>query len=260
MSIECERWQWRELFASKHGPEDFATRAVLFALSLHMNADGGNAFPSQLLIAERSGLSERAVRTHLANAAKAGWLKIEKRHQKGRAWLVLYYTATIPDELVEHCTNKPWEDDPEWRAPASGAGSQGKRKRPRPANGAGTQHAKTRETGEEEDRRPAPDARVPADDDTTTGISRRDDRHDDRHQVPTNLNPNSSLNSSRNSPIEGAALSRSTTVVGNGVKKAELTGQDRLNAARKLAGASGMETAIKQYRLTEAEIEQVRGP
>jgi len=225
-----------------------------------MNAEGGNAFPSQLLIAERTALSERAVRNHLAIAEKLGWLQIEKRHQKGRAWLVHYYTATIPDELVEHCTTKPWEEDPEWRPPASGAGSQRKRKRSRPANGAGTQHPETTETGEGEDRRPASDARVPANNDTTTGISRRDDRHDDRHQVPTNLNPNSSLNSLRNSPIEGAALPRSTTVVGNGSKKAELTGQDRLNAARKLADASGMETAIKQYRLTDAEVEQVRGP
>jgi hypothetical protein len=178
-SVECERWQWRELIASEHGPADPSTRLVLFVLSLHMNENGENAFPAQKLIAQRAGLSERSVRTHINLAADAGWLRIYQKPQKGKAWFVHEYQATIPDRLAELCKARPWEDDPNWKRPENSAGRKTEPKlTQRAANGAG---------------RPAILAPRPANDDTTGGNL----RHDARQGLPTN----SSLNSSMNSPI-----------------------------------------------------------
>ena len=85
MALECDRWEWRDLFASEHGPPDPSTRLVLFVLSLHMNQNGENAFPAQQLIATRTGLSERSVRTHLDHAVRGGWLRISKKARRGQA-------------------------------------------------------------------------------------------------------------------------------------------------------------------------------
>ncbi len=119
MALECERWQWRELIASENGPSDPSTRLVLLVLSLHMNQVGENAFPAQELIAKRAGLSVRSVRTHLNLAADAEWLRIYQKAQKGKAWFVHEYMATIPDRLAGLRTSKPWVDDPKWERPAN---------------------------------------------------------------------------------------------------------------------------------------------
>ena len=142
MAIEIERWQWRELFASEHGPADAGTRLVLFVIALHMNENGENAFPSQALVATRTGLSERSVRRHLAHAEKTGWLQRFERRRPGRAYFVSQYVATIPDHLAPLCSDKPWEIDPSWRRPANLAGCDGETvdksppKAEHPANGA----------------------------------------------------------------------------------------------------------------------------
>jgi hypothetical protein len=181
-ALECERWQWRELIASENGPSDPSTRLVLFVLSLHMNQRGENAFPAQKLIAIRAGLSERSVRTHLNLAADAGWLRICKKAQKGQAWFVHEYVATIPDRLAELRTSKPWEDDPTWERPANPAGRRkGRKSGLRAANGA---------------ERPAILAERPANDDTTGGNL----RHDARQGLPTNSSLKSSLNLRINHP------------------------------------------------------------
>jgi Helix-turn-helix domain len=183
VAIECERWQWRELFASEHGPVDPSTRLVLFVLALHMNPQGENAFPSQETIAKRTGLSARSVRTHLDRAAKAGWLRIYRKARKGQAWFVSQYVATIPEKLTGLCTSKPWEHDPSWRRAANSAG----RPRSVPSD---YQH-------------PANGAERAAIDDTTPGKICRDARK----ELPTN----SPSNSSSNTSCEGAVASYNTT-------------------------------------------------
>jgi hypothetical protein len=210
VAIECERWQWRELLASEEGPEDPSTRLVLFVLALHMNQQGLNAFPSQETIAKRSGLSARAVRTHLRRAEKAHWLKIYQKPRKGQAWFVHEYVACIPDNLIELCTSKPWEEDPNWQRAEDSSGRRDEavdkppQKPQHPANGAGHPaiHAQRAANGSE---------RAAIDDRTGGNL-----RHDARNRLPTNSSSNSSLNSSSNSPIntpvEGAVASDRTAL------------------------------------------------
>jgi hypothetical protein len=180
VALEIERWQWRELIASEHGPADPSTRLVLFVIALHMNQRGDNAFPSQATIARRTALSERSVRTHLARAAKAGWIQISQKRRAGQAYFVNQYVATIPDKLAGLCASKPWEDDRTWRRPEEFAGRSESR---HPANGA--QRA----------------AKFSA----TPGNPFRDTRQ--------NLPTNTPMNPPMNTPIERAALSRNTPLI-----------------------------------------------
>jgi len=173
VALECERWQWRELIASEHGPANPSTRLVLLVLALHMNQDGANAFPSQQLIATRSGLSVRSVRTHLALAAAAQWVRIYQKRRSGQNWFIHEYVATIPDELADRCKSKPWEDDPTSQRAENSAGRS-----------------------DSEQRHPANSARRAAIDDTTSGNL----RHNARQPLPPNLKSNYSINSSGNVP------------------------------------------------------------
>lgn len=163
-------------------------------LALHMNQQGENAWPSQALLAQRTALSDRAVRQHLKKAEAAGWLRIYERRRPGQAWFVNEYVATIPDGLEELCTSKPWEEDPTWKRPERGAARQ----------------VTTVDNPEELEQRPErgaeraeSGARHPESDDTTPGTTFRDARHD----VPTNSSSNSSLNYPKNTSGEGALAS-----------------------------------------------------
>jgi hypothetical protein len=88
------RWRWA--VASHAGPPSPTTRLVLLALSLHMQDDGSGAFPSEATLASKTALSDRAVRTHLALAARDGWIGRKKPRAKGRAWANYHYWATMP--------------------------------------------------------------------------------------------------------------------------------------------------------------------
>jgi hypothetical protein len=194
------------MFASEQGPADSSTRLVLFVLALHMNQQGKNCFPSQALITKRTGLSERSVRTHLANAVREGWLKIHQKKRPGKqAWFVNEYVALIPADLVERCPPKPWDGDPDYQRAANSAGrSTGEPvktpKPPRhPANGA---------------ERAANGARRPA----TVAVTPGKFCRDARQGLPTNSSSNSSSNSPKNSSSERAAL-RAAPQSEDGLKK-----------------------------------------
>jgi Helix-turn-helix domain len=94
-----DRWSWCDLIASKYGPTDPSTRLVLLVISLHMNAQGESAWPSQEHVAERAALSVRSVREHLKRAERAGWISVMQRRQVGRAWFVSEYRPAIPAAL-----------------------------------------------------------------------------------------------------------------------------------------------------------------
>lgn len=174
--LECERWQWRELIASEHGPPHPSTRLVLLILSLHMNELGNRCFPSQELIVTRTGLSARSVRSHLKLGESMGWIEIYVKRRKGQAWFNHEYAAIIPPNLAQYCTSKPWERDPAWRRAANSAGRSAQSDS-HPANSA---------------ERPPTVAQRAANDDTTGGNLCRD------AQQP--LPPNSPSNTPRNSP------------------------------------------------------------
>lgn len=90
------RFRYRLAVCSKHGPPSPTRRHVLLVLSLHMDKDGGSCFPSERLLAEETGLSERSVGQHLEVAAREGWVC---RQQRGstKGWRQWHYLASIPD-------------------------------------------------------------------------------------------------------------------------------------------------------------------
>jgi hypothetical protein len=190
-SLECDKWEWLDLIASEYGPPDRSTRLVLFVLSLHMTQKGQSCFPSQELIAKRSGLSVRAVRDHLNRAEQGSWIGIYSKRRKGQAWFVHEYVASIPSHLAGLLKEKPWVADPLYRRPMESASSPDTRQDLPPveqhaANGAG---------------RPANNAERPANGAATPGNLRTDTRQD----LPTNFPSNSSENSLRNTFKERAA-------------------------------------------------------
>jgi hypothetical protein len=146
-------------------------------ISLHMNSQGKQAYLGQALIAQRAGLSERAVGKHVAVAKASGWLAIRKRHRPGQAWYGLEYSASVPEALAIHRKQKPWGNDSATERPAPGAGRNGER--------------------------PAPDDRRPAHGGSTTGT----DKHDDQHHVPTILGFNSGSELRNNTAEAQKALS-----------------------------------------------------
>jgi len=88
--------EWRDLVASKQGPKRSTTRHVLLTLSLHMQLDGSSCFPSVRLLAERTGLSERTVCTHLRAACEESWIRKIVKGKSGKGWRLHQYFPTIP--------------------------------------------------------------------------------------------------------------------------------------------------------------------
>lgn len=62
------------------------TRHVLLTLACHMNDAGESCYPSIHLLCAETGLSNRAVITHLHNSAELGWIKVRKQGLAGQAW------------------------------------------------------------------------------------------------------------------------------------------------------------------------------
>ena len=228
MALECERWVWLQAIASEHGPTDPTTRLVLMTLSLHMNQLGEQAFPSQRLLATRSGLSERSVRAHLQIAEREGWVQRFSKRPKGQGWALHEYGASVPDALQNVTKSPPWHAEPGFeRAEPVAAGDRGftpiNRERPAaPAAPSRVGHASSTRT------RPANDAGRPADgaegaatDDTTCGKPRPNVRND----VPLKSSSNPSVNPSMNPSGEGALASSHTAPTGeisrNSKRKAE---------------------------------------
>lgn len=179
-SFGCDKWEWIDLIASEHGPPDPSTRLVLFVLSLHMTQKGERCFPSQELIAKRSGLSVRAVRDHLNRAEEGSWIGIYRKRREGQAWFVNEYVASVPEQFGGLLKEKPWKIDTGYRRPAESASSPD-----------------TRQDLPRVEQHPANGAERPANGAATPGNLRTDTRQD----LPTN----SPSNSPRNTFKERAA-------------------------------------------------------
>lgn len=90
-------YSWRH--AILHADLQSTTKLVLLALSCHINDAGESCFPSTRRQAEETGLSERAVITHLKIAADAGWLKVAQHGFGGQKWRRHEYLPLIPDSI-----------------------------------------------------------------------------------------------------------------------------------------------------------------
>jgi hypothetical protein len=90
---------WRKAVLSEQGPSRSTTQHLLLALSVWMDLDGGNCFPSTALIARATRLSERSVCTHLERAEAEGWIRRRAARLPGKQWARMQYTPTIPEAL-----------------------------------------------------------------------------------------------------------------------------------------------------------------
>ena len=72
------------------------TRHVLLTRSCYVNDIGQSAYPSTVTLASDTGLSERAVITHLHMARETGWLKIAKHGFGGQKWAHNEYFPCSP--------------------------------------------------------------------------------------------------------------------------------------------------------------------
>ena len=98
----CFRDRWRDSVASTDGPSIATTRHVLLTLSLHMDTTGSQCFPSHRSLAERTGLSRRAVCAHLGLAVDLKWISRGRREgASGQGWRRNEYRATLPKVLTQ---------------------------------------------------------------------------------------------------------------------------------------------------------------
>lgn len=72
------------------------TKLVLLVLSTYMDDHGGGAFPNIKTIASDSGLSERAVCTHIEKAVDAGFIVVSKQKLAGKNWARNAYKISFP--------------------------------------------------------------------------------------------------------------------------------------------------------------------
>lgn len=102
-------WSWRHAITQSGLPA--TTRHVLLTLSCFMNDTGGDCYPTTRQIADATGLSERAVCTHIASAKEKGWLRVSVRN--GRQWKRHEYCADWPGRVTERRSVKPTENGPD---------------------------------------------------------------------------------------------------------------------------------------------------
>jgi len=88
-------FNWRSAFMSPGGPPS-TTRYVLLALSRYMETDGTGAFPAIATIAIDTGLSSRAIKTHLALAVELGWIERKHCRRMGQKWRNYEYRPRFP--------------------------------------------------------------------------------------------------------------------------------------------------------------------
>lgn len=87
-------FSWRQAILDSELPP--TTRHVLLTLACHMNDAGQSCYPSIELLCKETGLSNRAVITHLQNAAEAGWISVAKHGFAGQRWANNEYKMAWP--------------------------------------------------------------------------------------------------------------------------------------------------------------------
>lgn len=95
MSEASRAWTWRHAIIKSELPA--TTRHVLLTISCFMNEVGGGCYPTTKDLAAATGLSERAICTHIKAAAKAGWLVVSEHGFRGQKWKNHQYQAAWPE-------------------------------------------------------------------------------------------------------------------------------------------------------------------
>lgn len=92
-------WSWRHAVTKSDLPP--TTRHVLLTLSVFMDETGRGCYPSIDDLVAASGLSKRAVLTHLEKACAAGWVTRRQHGYRGQKWRRLEYEAGWPERDVD---------------------------------------------------------------------------------------------------------------------------------------------------------------
>lgn len=99
MACSFSFFSWRQaILQSDLAP---TTRHVLLTLACHMNDAGESCYPSVELLAKETGLSTRAVITHLNLAKESGWIEVDKHGFRGQKWNRNDYKMAWPESLFE---------------------------------------------------------------------------------------------------------------------------------------------------------------
>lgn len=93
--------QWRRAILATSGPRLALSRLVALALAQDMSSQTLETFVGAERLAAVTGLSERAVRTHLANLVAQGWLT-EKTASRGQQHWRKVRRAAFPDVAAVH--------------------------------------------------------------------------------------------------------------------------------------------------------------
>lgn len=187
---------WRTAITSSDLPS--TTRLVLLALSLYMNNEGQNAYPSQKRLAADCGLSDRSVRDQLARAESAGYLVKRKLKHPGSEHVFTTYVPLVPEPSGEP-GEEPCSEGAEGRSGSEG-GSGAEPHSGKAEGGSGIEEAGSNAEGG------SGRNVVPVGAEGGSGGGGTSFRLG-RNEVPTNYPINSSSNSSENSPVarEGVA-------------------------------------------------------
>ena len=89
-------WTWRHAITQSNLAP--TTRLVLLTISCFMNDTGDGCYPTTKQLSEATGLSERAVCTHIDMAKQAGWLSVSVHGFKGQKWKNHQYQAAWPED------------------------------------------------------------------------------------------------------------------------------------------------------------------
>jgi hypothetical protein len=121
--VPRNRHDYREAVLSVSGPSKSTARLVAIGLTMDMDAKSMETFVSAERLAERTGLSERAVRVALAALKTEGWIT-ERTQGRGRNFWLKVRTAAIPSTSGEAAFNAGSDPAPNAgsRHPAPNAG------------------------------------------------------------------------------------------------------------------------------------------
>ncbi len=89
-----EAWTWRHAILKSDLPP--TTRHVLLTLACHISDAGDACHPTVQQLTEETGLSKRAVLTHLKAAEAAGWISVGMHGFGGQKWARNEYRITVP--------------------------------------------------------------------------------------------------------------------------------------------------------------------
>ena len=98
ISGENAKYNWLRHIAKSDLPA--TSRLIAHTLCLHGRIDGSNIFPGTRVLAAESGLSERAVCTHLEQLVLHGFLWRTLKNI-GRDWASTIYTLCVPKRVLD---------------------------------------------------------------------------------------------------------------------------------------------------------------